>query len=221
MGRHLWARTSFFPVFFRQWPALRRPIHQGKKSVTARNHLALVRPQNRLTPPTQESYLAPVAPRDQLTIAPPGDHLATQAPSNRNTDKPQGNAGIETPPSNTGTERPHGSAGGIKASADTRNTQRPPDGKDDGTSRDNDTATEGSVRNQAENEQPRCNQTAPSLTSAKPSDRALRFVTIPQTHVDTMPPFYDGDHVSERMASVRKSIDYIRTTASCSCFNIF
>ena len=25
-----------------------------------------------------------------------------------------------------------------------------------------------------------------------------------------MPPFYDGDHVSERMASVRKSIDYIR-----------
>ena len=83
MGRHLWARTSFFPVFFRQWPALRQPIHQGKKSVTARNHLALVRPQNRLTPPTQESYLAPVAPRDQLTIAPPGDHLATQAPRNR------------------------------------------------------------------------------------------------------------------------------------------
>ena len=161
-------------------------------------------------------------PADNSTTGRPSSNTsAEKPPSNRNTDKPQGNAGIETPPSNTGTERPHGSAGGIKASADTRNTQRPPDGKDDGTSRDNDTATEGSVRNQAENEQPRCNQTAPSLTSAKPSDRALRFVTIPQTHVDTMPPFYDGDHVSERMASVRKSIDYIRTTASCSCFNIF
>ena len=83
MVRHLWERTSFFPVFFRQWPTLRQPILQGKKSVTARYHLALVRPQNRLTTPTQESYLAPVAPRDQLTIAPPGDHLASQAPRKR------------------------------------------------------------------------------------------------------------------------------------------
>ena len=45
---------------------------------------------------------------------------------------------------------------------------------------------------------------------AKPTDSALRFVTIRQTHVDTMRPFYDGDYTSERMASVRKSIGYIR-----------
>ena len=44
---------------------------------------------------------------------------------------------------------------------------------------------------------------------AKPTDSALRFVTIRQTHVDTMRPFYDGDYTSERMASVRKSIDHI------------
>ena len=69
---------------------------------------------------------------------------------------------------------------------------------------------EGSVSNQEGKDQPPSNQTATSFTLAKPTDSDLRSITIRQTHVDTMRPFYDGDYVSERMASVRKSIDYIR-----------
>ena len=104
MGRHLWARTSFFPVFFRQWPTLRQSILQGKKSATARYHLALVRPQNRLTTPTQESYLAPVAPRDQLTKATRKRPVTETATNHRGTQASRHHLATRAPRDHTETQ---------------------------------------------------------------------------------------------------------------------